>query len=636
MDRPGCALELVVSFESPAHLDSFLLSLSSQKERVKLSDKTLRTYNQYSEMENIMNNTSKDKDTSLGLRIGLALSGGGFRASIFHLGVIRRLEELGIMKYVHTISAVSGGSIIAAYYVIEMEKRLRQRRAELRGNPERIDEVRLQIFEEIADCFSQALDHNLRSRALVFGPFYHPVLFIKSWWPTLSRSDIMQKEYDKWFYRDETLDHLPAVALPNDKTSSEVDNISLGLTGPTVVLNTTSLLTGERKGFKRESASGIHELSCVNRNILKLSRVVGASSGVPGLFPPTTISGDKLVDGGIADNQGIDALVSPDRLMDGDEGVATDRDDFDVLLVSDASGQMELVHRLGDRAYTVMGRTFSIFQFQLRSKLLKILLSWQGASDGREFAFVHLFLNLKDRPNTARVPSEYIPALGRIRTDLDQFSFIEREALMYHGYTLIDAQIQKHCGKLKASLSGNGAKLEQPPLFLDRPDSDQAAEQCVGETKLRKRVKDVLTAGSGSAFLLRSRRKYPKKSCLVFGLALVAIVVWVRAVLRYLDLLHAFTTLQIERWLSFVIPDWVGWVLEKLFGSNISSLSLDIQELTAAVWIALWVYFVVWLAYVAMRRLVRRWDRKDYQSLTGKEPTVHWAPQETPESKHRT
>ena len=210
-----------------------------------------------------MNNTSKDKDTSLGLRIGLALSGGGFRASIFHLGVIRRLEELGIMKYVHTISAVSGGSIIAAYYVIEMEKRLRQRRAELRENPERIDEVRLQIFEEIADCFSQALDHNLRSRALVFGPFYHPVLFIKSWWPPLSRSDIMQKEYDKWFYRDETLDHLPAVALPNDKTSSEVDKISLGLTGPMVVLNTTALLTGERKGFKRESASGIHELSCV-------------------------------------------------------------------------------------------------------------------------------------------------------------------------------------------------------------------------------------------------------------------------------------------------------------------------------------------------------------------------------------
>ena len=45
--------------------------------------------------------------------IGLALSGGGFRAAIFHLGIIRRLEELGIMKDVDVISAVSGGSIIA-------------------------------------------------------------------------------------------------------------------------------------------------------------------------------------------------------------------------------------------------------------------------------------------------------------------------------------------------------------------------------------------------------------------------------------------------------------------------------------------------------------------------------------------
>ena len=333
-----------------------------------------------------------DEAASKPHRIGLALSGGGFRASIFHLGVIRRLEELGIMKYVHTISAVSGGSIIAAYYVIEMEKRLRRRREELADKPDRIDEVRLQIFEEIAGCFFQALDHNLRSRAMVFGVFYHPILFIKSWWPTFSRSDLMQKEYDKWFYHNETLDQLPAVTLPDDEAPAEVEKSSLAWTGPTVVLNTTSLLTGERKGFKREPVSGINELRRVNRNILKLSRVVGASSGVPGLFPPTTISGDKLVDGGVADNQGIDTLVSLDRLLDGNEGSAADGDDFDVLLVSDASGQMEQVHRMGNRVSDVMGRTFSIFQFQLRRKILKILRLWRKSGDGRcEFAFVHFF-----------------------------------------------------------------------------------------------------------------------------------------------------------------------------------------------------------------------------------------------------
>jgi predicted acylesterase/phospholipase RssA len=52
-------------------------------------------------------------------RIGLALSGGGFRASIFHLGVIRRLEELGIMGDIDVVSTVSGGSIIGAYYLCQ-------------------------------------------------------------------------------------------------------------------------------------------------------------------------------------------------------------------------------------------------------------------------------------------------------------------------------------------------------------------------------------------------------------------------------------------------------------------------------------------------------------------------------------
>ena len=174
-----------------------------------------------------MNDTSKDQATSPPLRIGLALSGGGFRASIFHLGVIRRLEELGIMKHVHTISAVSGGSIIAAYYVIEMEKRLRQRRKELEKDPNRLDKVRLQIFKKIAGCFFKALDHNLRSRAMVFGPLYHPILFIKRWWPSFSRSDIMQKEYDKWFYHDETLDHLPAVTLRHNDARPEKERSPL-------------------------------------------------------------------------------------------------------------------------------------------------------------------------------------------------------------------------------------------------------------------------------------------------------------------------------------------------------------------------------------------------------------------------
>src|SRR5579862_4669846 len=44
--------------------------------------------------------------------IGLCLSGGGFRAALFHLGALRRLNEVGLLSKVRTISSVSGGSII--------------------------------------------------------------------------------------------------------------------------------------------------------------------------------------------------------------------------------------------------------------------------------------------------------------------------------------------------------------------------------------------------------------------------------------------------------------------------------------------------------------------------------------------
>ena len=47
--------------------------------------------------------------------LALCLSGGGFRASLFHLGAVRRLNELGILSKVTTISSVSGGSILSAH-----------------------------------------------------------------------------------------------------------------------------------------------------------------------------------------------------------------------------------------------------------------------------------------------------------------------------------------------------------------------------------------------------------------------------------------------------------------------------------------------------------------------------------------
>ena len=47
--------------------------------------------------------------------IALCLSGGGYRAALFHLGGIRRLHELGVLPRLAYVSSVSGGSIAAGF-----------------------------------------------------------------------------------------------------------------------------------------------------------------------------------------------------------------------------------------------------------------------------------------------------------------------------------------------------------------------------------------------------------------------------------------------------------------------------------------------------------------------------------------
>jgi NTE family protein len=47
--------------------------------------------------------------------VGLCLSGGGYRAMLFHVGVLWRLNELGYLPRIQRISSVSGGSITAGY-----------------------------------------------------------------------------------------------------------------------------------------------------------------------------------------------------------------------------------------------------------------------------------------------------------------------------------------------------------------------------------------------------------------------------------------------------------------------------------------------------------------------------------------
>src|SRR6187549_1499190 len=55
-------------------------------------------------------------------KIGLALSGGGFRATLYHLGLIRFLRDAGLLQHITHITSVSGGSIMAAHLVLNWDR----------------------------------------------------------------------------------------------------------------------------------------------------------------------------------------------------------------------------------------------------------------------------------------------------------------------------------------------------------------------------------------------------------------------------------------------------------------------------------------------------------------------------------
>lgn len=49
-------------------------------------------------------------------RIGLALSGGGFRATAFGLGSLRALDDRGLLSHLQVVSGISGGSLLTAMW----------------------------------------------------------------------------------------------------------------------------------------------------------------------------------------------------------------------------------------------------------------------------------------------------------------------------------------------------------------------------------------------------------------------------------------------------------------------------------------------------------------------------------------
>jgi len=126
-------------------------------------------------------------------KLGLALSGGGFRAALFHIGVLGRLAELDLLKSVSVLSTVSGGSIIGAAYYLMVKELLEGRRSD--GlKPSRAAYIR--IIKELEDKFLEGVQKNIRTLT-----FADPKKNFKMLHEDYSRSDHIAELYREHFYK---------------------------------------------------------------------------------------------------------------------------------------------------------------------------------------------------------------------------------------------------------------------------------------------------------------------------------------------------------------------------------------------------------------------------------------------------
>lgn len=124
-------------------------------------------------------------------KLGLSLAGGGFRASLFHLGVLYRMAELDLLRYVEVLSTVSGGSIIGALYTLLLKKYLKE--AGVEGNLSRDEYIKL--VQELDDTLTRAIQRNLRTLLLL-----NPIGMLRVMLTEQSLGKRMARIYERHIY----------------------------------------------------------------------------------------------------------------------------------------------------------------------------------------------------------------------------------------------------------------------------------------------------------------------------------------------------------------------------------------------------------------------------------------------------
>ena len=336
---------------------------------------------------------------------GLALSGGGFRATLFHLGAVWRLNELALLPTIDRISAVSGGSILTGLLAARWP--------------------RLSFENGIAVNFSEE----------IVAPIWKFCgLSVDVWtaiWSVIPGVNMLSRYYQKHLVGKQTLQDIP-------------DH-------PEFVFNAAHLESGRNWIFSK-SLMRTYKLGVIDFPRTRLSQVIAASSAFPPAFSPVVLRLDpndfrkseladlfdrtdlkkkvSLTDGGVYDNLGVHSIR-----------------DFGTLLISDASsplnskGGWSILRGLSHRSK----RPIDIAIEQTRALRRHTTVN-QLAQREKLGALWGIGTRLERYPlqSPFAVGSGWRSHIESIRTRLNSFSNEEKAILINWGYLQCDLAVRSY------------------------------------------------------------------------------------------------------------------------------------------------------------------------------------------------
>ena len=339
--------------------------------------------------------------------IGLCLSGGGYRAMLFHVGVLWRLNELGWLPKLTRVSSVSGGSITAGVLGLNWNK------LGFGANG-----VAAQFVANVVAPLRKMADTSIDVSSVLTGALL----------PGVSISDRVTKKYKEVLFGDATLQ-----ALPDE---------------PRFMFCATNVQTASlfRLSKKRAADWQVGELLAPT---IALARAVTASSAFPPVLSPCEIElpsplqpfADSalgrppfttdliLADGGVYDNLGIEPVWK----------------NCGTVLVSDAGQKIDPEEEPAEDWARHTMRVLNLIDNQVRA-LRKRQVVGSYVVGLRKGAYWGIRTNIADYQLATALPCAFDATLkiAATPTRLTSLSASSQEKLINWGYAVCDAGMRAH------------------------------------------------------------------------------------------------------------------------------------------------------------------------------------------------